>query len=79
VAELRAIGWREVLVVAVVAVAVVLLIDVVTSVVPALKDVVTRTPLLIGLMVLATAWLLWRIARPRPPGPLDGPPSPPGD
>jgi hypothetical protein len=68
VAESRSIGWREVLIVAAVAVGVVLLIDVVTTLVPALKDVVTRTPLLIGVMLLGTAWLLWRIAMPRPPG-----------
>jgi hypothetical protein len=69
VADSRSIGWREVLVVAAVAVGLVLLIDVVTSLVPGLKDVVTRTPLLVGLMVVATAWLLWRIAMPRPPSP----------
>jgi hypothetical protein len=68
VAESKSIGWREVLIVAAVAVGVVLLIDVVTTLVPALKDVVTRTPLLIGVMLLGTAWLLWRIAMPRPPG-----------
>jgi hypothetical protein len=68
VAESRSIGWREVLIVAAVAVGVVLLIDVVTTLVPALKDVVTRTPLLIGVMLVGTAWLLWRIAMPRPPG-----------
>ena len=66
--ETRRIGWREVLIVAAVAVAVVLAIDVVTTLVPALRDVVTRTPLVMVVMLAGTGWLLWRIAMPRPPG-----------
>lgn len=66
-ADTRQIGWREVLVVAVVAVAVVLGIDVLTTSVPALKEVVTGTPLVVALLVAGTAGLLWWLAARRPP------------
>lgn len=66
-ADSRSVGWREVLLVAVVAVAVVLGIDVVTTSVPALKDLVTGTPLVVVLLVTATAGLLWWLAARRPP------------
>ena len=66
-ADSSSVGWREVLLVAVVAVAVVLGIDVVTTSVPALKDVVTGTPLVVVLLVAATAGLLWWLAARRPP------------
>ena len=66
-AEARQVGWREVLIVAAVAVAIVLAIDVVTTKVPALQDFVTRTPLVVGVLIAGTAWLLWRIATRRPP------------
>jgi len=67
VAEARQVGWREVLTVAAVAVAIVLAIDVVTTKVPALQDFVTRTPLVVAVLIAGTAWLLWRIATRRPP------------
>jgi hypothetical protein len=67
VAEARRVGWREVLIVGAAAVAAVLAIDVVTTVVPGLRDVVFHTPLLIGVLIVATAALLWRIAVTRPP------------
>ena len=66
-AESRPVGWREVLIVAVVAVAVVLGIDVVTTSVPPLKAVVTGTPLVVVLLIAGTAGLLWWLAARRPP------------
>jgi heme A synthase len=62
-------GWREVLVVAGFAVAVVLGAAVVTSILPTdAQEVVFHTPLAILVLIVGTAWLLWRIAR-RPAGP----------
>ena len=62
-------GWREVVLVAAVAVAVVMGAAVLTSFLPTnLQEVVFRTPLAIVVLIVGTAWLLWRIAR-RPPGP----------
>lgn len=66
-ADARQVGWREVLIVAAVAVGIVLAIDVITTKVPALQDFVTRTPLVVIALVVGTAWLLWRIASRRPP------------
>ena len=60
-------GWREVLIVAGAAVAVVLGAAVLTSVLPAgAQEVVFHTPLAIVVLVAGTGWLLWRISR-RPP------------
>ena len=60
-------GWRDVLLVAAAVVAVVLGAAVITSLLPVpLQRVVFHTPLAIGVLVVGTAWLLWRIAR-RPP------------
>ena len=60
-------GWREVLVVAVTAVAVVLGAAILTSVLPtSAQEVVFHTPLAIVVLLLGTGWLLWRISR-RPP------------
>jgi hypothetical protein len=67
VADVRQVGWREVLLVAAVAVAVVLGIDVITTKVPGLQDLVTRTPLCIGLLLVGTGGLLWWLAARRPP------------
>jgi hypothetical protein len=66
-ADARTVGWREVVIVAALAVGVVLGIDVLTTVVPGLRDVVTRTPILILVLVMGTGALLWRIASRRPP------------
>jgi heme A synthase len=64
---LRQPGWREVLVVAVAAVAVVLGAAVLTSLLPRdAQEVVFHTPLAIVLLVVGTGWLLYRISR-RPP------------
>jgi hypothetical protein len=65
----RAIGLREVLLVAGLTVAVVLGAAIATSLLPkGLQEIVFRTPLLIVVLIGGTAALLWGIARPRPPG-----------
>jgi len=64
-------GWREVLLVAAVAVAVVLGAAILTSVLPTgAQEIVFHTPLAIIVLVAGTGWLLWRISR-RPPGSPD--------
>jgi len=61
-------GWREVLLVAVVAVGVVLGAAILTSLLPTtVQELVFHTPLAIGVLLVGTAWLLWRISR-RAPG-----------
>lgn len=72
-------GWREVLFVAVAVVLVVLGAAVLTSVLPTgLQDAIFHQPILIAVLIGGTAWLLWRISRPRPaePGDRDGPARP---
>ena len=65
--SVRQPGWRDVLAVGAVVVAVVLGAAVLTSLLPvSLQRVVFQTPLAIAVLVLGTAWLLWRITR-RPP------------
>jgi FtsH-binding integral membrane protein len=62
-------GWREVLLVAVAAVAVVLGAAVLTSILPTgIQEVVFHSPLVVVVLIAGTAWLMWRISR-RPPGP----------
>ena len=57
-------GWREVLLVAGAAVAVVLGAAILTSLLPTdLQGLVFHTPLAILVLIVGTAWLLWRIAR----------------
>lgn len=69
-AERRAAGWREVLVVAAVAVGVVLGAAILTAALPAdAQRVIFHTPLLIGVLILGTGLVLWRIAARRPPEP----------
>jgi hypothetical protein len=64
------IGWRQVLVVAAVAVAVVLGAAILTAVLPTdAQRVIFHTPLLIGVLILGTGLVLWRIAARRPPEP----------
>ena len=66
----RAVGWRQVLIVAVVAVGVVLGAAILTAALPTeAQRVIFHTPLLIGVLVVGTGLVLWRIAARRPPGP----------
>jgi len=67
VAEGRPVGWREVLIVAAIAVAAVLGIDVITTSQPDLRAAVSQFPVLIVVMLVGTGALLWRIATRRPP------------
>ena len=65
----RAIGLRDVLVVAGLTVVVVLGAAFATSLLPADgQAIVFRTPLLIVVLLIGTAAALWRVARPRRPG-----------
>jgi hypothetical protein len=69
VAETRVVGWREVLIVAAVAVVAVLATQVVATLVPPIGDLVRATPVIVIAMVAVTALVLWRIAARRPPEP----------
>ena len=65
-----AAGWRQVLIVAAVAVAVVLGAAILTAVLPTdAQRVIFHTPLLIGVLILGTGLVLWRLAVRRPPEP----------
>lgn len=66
-ADDRRIGGRDVVVVAIVAVAMVLAIEVVTTLVPAARDALAGAPILIVVLVIGTAALLWSIATHRTP------------
>ena len=64
----RPIGWREALVVAAIAVAVVFGAAILTAFLPTdVQRVIFHTPLLIGVLILGTGFVLWRIATRRPP------------
>jgi uncharacterized membrane protein len=66
----RMFGWREVLIVAGVAVGVVLGAAILTAVLPTdAQRVIFHTPLLIGVLILGTGLVLWRLAARRPPEP----------
>jgi FtsH-binding integral membrane protein len=68
VAEERRIGTRQVLLVAGLAVAIVLGLQLLTYVLPPdAQRVVLDSPLLIVVLVVGTTGLLWWIARRRPP------------
>ena len=57
-------GWREVVLVALAAVALVLGAAIATSLLPTdLQQVVFHTPVAIVVLIVGTGWLLWRIAR----------------
>lgn len=67
-ADAKPIGLRQVLVVAAVAVAVVLGAAILTAVLPAdVQGFIFHTPLLIAVLVVGTGFVLWQIAKPRPP------------
>ncbi len=64
----RAAGWREVLIVAAIAVGAVLGLAILTAVLPTdAQRLIFHTPLLIGILVVGTGIVLWRIAARRPP------------
>jgi uncharacterized membrane protein len=66
----RSTGWREVLIVAGVAVGVVLGAAVLTSLLPIdAQRTIFHTPLLIAVLVIGTCYVLWRVAARRPPEP----------
>jgi len=63
-----AVGWRQVLIVAAVAVGAVLGAAFLTAALPTdAQRVVFHTPLLIVVLVAGTALVLWRISTRRPP------------
>jgi heme A synthase len=60
-------GWREVMLVAVVVVAAVLGAAAVTGFLPTpVQQAIFHGPVLIVVLIVGTAWLLWRISRGRP-------------
>lgn len=66
----RSVGWREVLIVAAIAVGTVLGAAILTSALPTYAQrVIFHTPVLIGVLVIGTGLVLWRIAARRPPEP----------
>ena len=78
----RAVGLREVLVLASACVVIVLGAAILTSFLPVdAQEVVFRTSLLIAVLIVGTGLALWRIARPRPEAPYASarPASPAGD
>ena len=69
-AERSVVGWRQVLLVAAAAVGAVLGAAILTAVLPTdAQRVIFHTPLLIGVLILGTGVVLWRLAARRPPEP----------
>lgn len=61
-------GLAQVLLVAAAVVAVVLGAAFLTSLLPTgIQELIFHGPVLILVLIVGTAWLLWRISRPRPP------------
>ncbi|HEY4227448.1 MAG TPA: hypothetical protein VGM49_03850 [Candidatus Limnocylindrales bacterium] len=65
----RNVGWREVLIVAAVAVGAVLGAQLIATFVPVIGDVFRETPVIVLGLVAGTGLVLWRIAARRPPEP----------
>jgi uncharacterized membrane protein len=65
----RSVGWREVLIVAAVAVGAVLGVQLLATFVPAIGDLFRETPIIVIGLVVATVLVLWGIAARRPPEP----------
>lgn len=62
------IAIRDVLVAAVLAVGAVLGAAMLTSVLPTdLQQLIFHTPIAIGVLLVVTGWILWRISRQQPP------------
>jgi heme A synthase len=60
-------GWREVILVAVAIVAAVLGAAALTGLLPTpIQQAIFHGPILIAVLIVGTAWLLWRISRGRP-------------
>lgn len=60
-------GWLEVLIVAAVVVVVVLGAAALTGFLPSpIRDAILDGPVMIGVLIVGTGWLLWRISRGRP-------------
>ena len=63
-------GWRQVALVAAAVVAVVMGAAVVTGFLPTpVQQAIFHGPVLIGVLIIGTGWVLWRIAHGRP---IDG-------
>ena len=63
-------GWRQVALVAAAVVVVVIGASIVTGFLPTpIQQAIFHGPVLIGVLILGTAWVLWRIAHGRP---IDG-------
>jgi hypothetical protein len=66
--RVRVVGWRQVLIVAAAAVGAVLGAAILTAVLPTdAQRVIFHTPLLIGVLIIGTGLVLWRLAARRPP------------
>jgi uncharacterized membrane protein len=60
-------GWRQVGLVALAVVSIVLGAAVLTSVLPTpIQQAIFHGPVLIGVLIVGTAWMLWRVAHGRP-------------
>jgi FtsH-binding integral membrane protein len=68
VADRAAVGWRQVVLVSAAGVAAVLGAAILTAVLPTdAQRVVFHTPLLIGVLIVGTGFVFWRIAATRRP------------